>query len=114
MLPISERVPSRYQSETKHGFDISECKQQADLVIAIDGSGSIEKPNFYKMVDFVKELVEAVDVDSGTRVSMITYSTTATARLVRRKHLFPRLRSKATVIQSTTTATAQCTCTLGL
>ena len=50
------------------------------MVIAMDGSGSIEKPNFYKMLDFVKEMIEAMDVDTGTRISILTYSTDANIR----------------------------------
>ncbi len=59
------------------------CRHEADVVIAMDGSGSIEKENFYKMLDFVKEMVEALDVDTGTRISLMTYSTDASIRSVR-------------------------------
>ena len=52
------------------------------MVIAMDGSGSIEKPNFYKMLDFVKEMIEAMDVDTGTRISLMTFSTDAAIRFV--------------------------------
>ena len=52
------------------------------MVIAMDGSGSIEKPNFYKMLDFVKEMIEAMDVDTGTRISLMTFSTDAAIRYV--------------------------------
>ena len=61
---------------------LTECKHEADVVIAMDGSGSIEKPNFYKMLDFVKEMIEAMDVDTGTRISLMTFSTDAAIRFV--------------------------------
>ena len=67
-----------------YGLDLTlaECKHEADVVIAMDGSGSIEKPNFYKMLDFVKEMIEAMDVDTGTRISLMTFSTDASLRFV--------------------------------
>ena len=64
------------------GLALTECKHEADVVIAMDGSGSIEKPNFYKMLDFVKEMIEAMDVDTGTRISLMTFSTDAAIRFV--------------------------------
>ena len=59
---------------------LSACSHIADVVIAMDASGSIEKPNYYKMLDFVKDIIEAMDIDSGTRVSLMTFSTNAVIR----------------------------------
>ena len=46
-----------------------------DLVIAIDASGSINEQNFPVMLNFVKDLVKNLDVDSGRiRVAVLTFS----------------------------------------
>ncbi len=61
-------------------LNLAACSHTADVVIAMDASGSIEKPNYYKMLDFVKDMIEAMDIDSGTRVGLITFSTNSVIR----------------------------------
>ncbi|XP_060566778.1 uncharacterized protein LOC132725621 isoform X26 [Ruditapes philippinarum] len=49
---------------------------EVDLVIIIDASTSVTAPNFQKMRDFCKDLVDYADVDSGSvRIGVLIYST---------------------------------------
>ncbi|KAH3749755.1 hypothetical protein DPMN_184266, partial [Dreissena polymorpha] len=47
-----------------------------DVVIIIDASTSVTEANFKKMLDFVKDIVQSGDIDSGdVRVGVVIYST---------------------------------------
>lgn len=46
------------------------------MVIIIDASTSVTEPNYKKMLDFVKDIVQSGDIDSGdVRVGVVIYST---------------------------------------
>ena len=49
---------------------------KADLVIILSQSGSVGKENFFKMTQFVKSLIETININL-TRVSVIIFSTDA-------------------------------------
>lgn len=53
------------------------CYNTNDLVIVLDGSGSIGNSNFETAKRFVDKLAAAYNVQSSSRVSFITYSDTA-------------------------------------
>jgi collagen type VI alpha len=57
-----------------------ECRVGADLVFALDSSGSIGRVNFQKQVDFVKEVVYGLNLDQDTRVGLLTFATSPNAR----------------------------------
>ncbi|XP_061197993.1 uncharacterized protein LOC133206079 [Saccostrea echinata] len=47
----------------------------ADIVFILDSSGSVGNTNFQKMLDFVKNMVNGMDISAtGTEVGVITYS----------------------------------------
>lgn len=49
---------------------------KVDLVIILDASTSVTKPNFKKMLTFAKDIVDKADVDSGSvRIGALIYST---------------------------------------
>ena len=49
----------------------------ADVVFVVDSSGSIGRPNFEKIKEFIKDVVLTFDVDPRyTRVGLIEFSTT--------------------------------------
>ena len=39
------------------------CRAPADVVFAIDSSGSVGRRNFNKLVDFVREMIEQLNVE---------------------------------------------------
>lgn len=53
------------------------CYNTNDLVIVLDGSGSIGSSNFETAKRFVDKLAAAYNVQDGSRVAFITYSFTA-------------------------------------
>ena len=53
------------------------CPNIADIAIAMDASGSIEKPNFFVMQDFVRDLVYGINLDAGARVAILLFATKA-------------------------------------
>lgn len=56
------------------------CRQIADVVFLIDGSGSYGSANFQKQLDFIRQSVNSMNVNAGgNRVSAYTFSTTAKA-----------------------------------
>lgn len=60
-------------------YVFADCREPADIVFAIDDSGSINKENFEKMVDFVREFIQGLRIgDAGSqrasRVGMLTFS----------------------------------------
>ncbi|XP_062587342.1 collagen alpha-6(VI) chain-like isoform X4 [Saccostrea cucullata] len=55
-----------------------ECFQRVDLVFVLDSSTSVGNENFGKMLDFVKNFLQATNIDGGeVRVGIATYSTEA-------------------------------------
>ena len=62
----------------------AECKDGADVVIALDNSGSIGWFDFNQMVDFIIDLVTQLDISNplnpsrGTQVGILTFSTDVT------------------------------------
>jgi len=48
----------------------------SDIILLVDGSGSIGSDNFAKVKSFLSKLVGRMDIDSGnTRVGLVTFST---------------------------------------
>ena len=65
---IQTRIPS---SE-------SVCNLVADVAFIVDSSGSIGRSNWPKMLDFMKEMVEAFNVGADkTHIAVVAYSTIA-------------------------------------
>jgi len=56
------------------------CRLPADVVFALDGSGSIEKNNFFLLEEFIKDAMYGIDLDSMSRVGVLTYSDEANVR----------------------------------
>ena len=61
---------------TLHYF--SGCATAADVVLAVDSSGSITKPNFQRLLVFISEMVSDLDIDhardTGTQVGAVTFA----------------------------------------
>ena len=55
---------------------ISACRQGADVVFALDSSGSIGRKNYQKEVDFVREVIHGLNLNSDSRVGVVVYSNT--------------------------------------
>ena len=53
------------------------CPHPADVVFALDSSGSIQQDNFYVIQDFVRDVIYGINVDGGSRVGILTYATDA-------------------------------------
>ena len=53
---------------------ISACRQGADVVFALDSSGSIGRTNYQKEVDFVREVIHGLNINSDSRVGVVVYS----------------------------------------
>ena len=52
------------------------CDNGADVVFAVDASGSIGSNNFQQLIYFVIDTANELDIDnpdSGTRVGMVTF-----------------------------------------
>lgn len=56
------------------------CPHPADVVFALDASGSIEQENFYIIQDFVRDIIYGINVDGGSRVGILTYASEAEVR----------------------------------
>lgn len=60
------------------------CRVGADIIFALDASGSIGQPNFQRQIDFVKSLVYSLNINPqsnrGARVGALTFSTEADIR----------------------------------
>ena len=56
------------------------CRIQADIVVAMDSSGSVGRTNFAKEINFVKEIVRFANVDGGARLGVTMFSYTANIR----------------------------------
>lgn len=50
------------------------CDTPADVVFAVDSSGSIGKENFQKAIDFVKNVARELPVSTSSRVGLETFS----------------------------------------
>ena len=60
---------------------VSVCDGEADVVFVLDASGSLDEPNFNHIKNFVSNLTNELDVDSGKiRVGVVTYSDRAEPR----------------------------------
>lgn len=54
---------------------MTDCLNSADVVIAMDSSGSIDYPNFDMMKTFVSDLVVELDIDQDTiRLGLVTFA----------------------------------------
>ena len=48
---------------------------RADVVFVLDSSGSIDKSDFGRMLNFVSQLVDIFDIDGGNiRVGVVTFA----------------------------------------
>jgi len=73
---------SAYNCECNNGMSGPQCqlncKQVADVVFLIDGSGSYTSTNFQKQLDFIRSSVNSMNLNAGgNRVGAITFATTA-------------------------------------
>ena len=57
--------------------ELSDCKEPADVVFVVDSSGSIGCNNFHMIVHYMQNIVRNLNMDEGTRVGLITFSTDA-------------------------------------
>jgi uncharacterized protein YegL len=52
------------------------CQRSVDLVFLLDNSGSVGDTNFRKVKDFVKRVIDFLNIGvDGTHVSVVTYDT---------------------------------------
>ena len=62
-----------------HLFSLSECFSRVDFVIMLDSSGSINREDFERVLNFIRQLSSRLDVDSGlARIALVTFSTQST------------------------------------
>ena len=61
--------------------NVAGCKHNADIVFALDASGSIEKDNFVIMEDYVRDVIYGLDVDGSSRVGVLTFGSNAQVRI---------------------------------
>ncbi|XP_021375359.1 uncharacterized protein LOC110464458 isoform X7 [Mizuhopecten yessoensis] len=92
--PTSESGPIRITFPTPDGelfgdeafYDCS--SGTADIVFVIDSSTSVGGPSFRKMLEFMTDFVNTVDVDSGNhRVGVVVYNTQITIKIFLDDHL---------------------------
>lgn len=51
------------------------CRLPADVVFALDASGSIERDNFIQMQEFVTDLIYGIDIEAGgSNIGLLTFS----------------------------------------
>src|SRR3990172_4124195 len=63
--------------------DAATCQTSIDLMLVVDGSGSIFASDFTKMKNFSKDLVGNFDVSaSGTHIGVVQFSGQGEGRLV--------------------------------
>ena len=61
-----------------HTVCFADCRGTVDIVFILDGSGSVRHENFDIMKDFVKHLLETINVGpTDSRVGMVTFSNSA-------------------------------------
>ena len=54
---------------------VSVCLRNLDVVFVIDVSGSIEEPNFQKIIQFIISITLGLDIENGLiRVGVLTFS----------------------------------------
>ena len=59
-------------------FFIDLCKQNVDLVFAIDASGSVKKEGYFRIKEFTKGIIDNFDIGvSKTHVGVVTFSENA-------------------------------------
>lgn len=52
-----------------------QCTNNADIVFILDASGSVREENFVKTKDFVKQMVDSINVDRlGSNLAVVTFS----------------------------------------
>ena len=61
--------------------NVAGCKHNADIVFALDASGSIDKDNFVIMEDYVRDVIYGLDVDGSSRVGVLTFGSNAQVRI---------------------------------
>ena len=59
----------------------SECNKPVNVVVAIEASGSISNAAFAQAELFVRNIALNIDVEGGSRMGVMTFSTTAMVRL---------------------------------
>ena len=65
------------------------CQAPVDLVFILDESGSVGSSNYYKSVDFMKDMVSRYKVGAGAtdaQIAMISFSTTSTLEFDLSRH----------------------------
>ena len=62
----------------------ADCTEQSDVVFALEVSKKVTQKTFKKVVDFAKNVVLNLPVDSSIRVGLETYSTGETVSLMGR------------------------------
>ena len=70
------------------------CRSPADVVFALDASGSIGKENFLRVITFAKAVVRQLPVGQGTRVGMLTYGDNSVVGLCASERLHYSLRNR--------------------
>ena len=55
-----------------------ECPHEADVVFLLDSSGSIKLDDFNVMQEFIRDVIFGLNVDAGTHVGVMAYSTNST------------------------------------
>ena len=66
---------SKQQEVLKYCFDKCSSSSKADVLIVMDASGSIGAPNFVKQVDFVKNLINSMEIsENEQKVAIVIYS----------------------------------------
>ena len=56
------------------------CRLASDIVFAMDASGSIGQPNFQKQVDFVKEVMQGINLNVDSKAALMTFSSNPSAK----------------------------------
>ena len=68
--------PPFYLLTFQYGHGVA-CKYNADVVFALDASGSIEKENFFLMEDYVRDIIYGLNIDGSSRVGVLTFGNDA-------------------------------------
>ena len=79
----------------------SACREDADVVFLVDSSGSIGQANYEKVLDYIKDVLNNVNVEQSTgralRVGLATYADNVVLRL-HLNHQFNTRRSLVNAI----------------
>ena len=74
-------------NESMHWYPCTGRRESADIVFMLDESGSIEAQNYYRMIDFVKELItELQPSDDSFGFGVLTFSDVERLRLQLRQY----------------------------